>query len=150
MVGPGTGVAPFRAFIQERAQILSEGATKVGRMSLFLGCRHSQEGVLYKEEWKAWTKQLQHTLELVTAFSRETSHKVYVQQRVKEYANTVNDLLLRRAMIYLCGDATRIAREVQTVLAEMVSEQRKISSVQGEAVIKKIKEDHSYQEDVWE
>ncbi|KAF5529472.1 NADPH-cytochrome P450 reductase [Fusarium phyllophilum] len=150
MVGPGTGVAPFRAFIQERAQILSEGATKVGRMLLFFGCRHSQEDVMYKEEWKAWTNQLQDTFELVTAFSRETSHKVYVQQRLKEYANTVNDLLLRGAMIYLCADATRMAREVQTVLAEIVSEQPKISSVQGEAVINKMREDHSYQEDVWE
>lgn len=87
--------------------------------------------------------------ELVTAFSREGPKKVYVQHRLKERAAEINDLLLQKAYFYVCGDAANMAREVNTILGQIISEQRGIPESKGEEIVKSMRSSNAYQEDVW-
>ncbi|KAF5096238.1 hypothetical protein D0Z00_002848 [Geotrichum galactomycetum] len=166
MIGPGTGVAPFRAFVHERATLAAKG-TPIGPALLFFGCRSSKEDFLYEEEWTQYSKDTPDDLikyledegrspltessflKLETAFSRETSQKVYVQHRLKEHAKLVNKLLKSGAFFYVCGDAQRMARDVQSTLIDIISEQRSISRSKAEDVVKNMRTQNLYQEDVW-
>ncbi|MCJ1381149.1 NADPH-cytochrome P450 reductase [Xylographa soralifera] len=149
MVGPGSGVAPFRGFVQERAAQASSGE-KVGKTILFFGCRRSTEDFLYKDEWDKFAADLGSSFELVTAFSREQSQKIYVQHRLKENAKEVNDLLQnQKANFYVCGDAANMAREVSNNLVQIISEERGIPVEKAEDVVKSMRSSGQYQEDVW-
>ncbi|KAG5962043.1 hypothetical protein E4U56_003561 [Claviceps arundinis] len=148
MVGPGTGVAPFRGFIQERAKQAQNG-TSVGKTILFFGCRKRSEDFLYESEFEEYKKTLGDNLEIVTAFSREGSEKVYVQHRLKERSKEVGELLSQRAYFYVCGDAAHMAREVNTVLAQILAESRGVSEAKGEEIVKNMRAANQYQEDVW-
>ncbi|KAJ9132421.1 NADPH--cytochrome P450 reductase [Pleurostoma richardsiae] len=110
MIGPGTGVAPFRAFIQERAARVQDGVS-IGKCVLFYGCRTESEDFIYRNEWEEHKGVLGNSFELYTAFSRQTSTKFYVQHLLVEHANHVLPLLLDgEGYLYICGD-TRMARE---------------------------------------
>ncbi|KAJ5348971.1 hypothetical protein MYU51_011699 [Penicillium brevicompactum] len=148
MVGPGTGVAPFRGFIQERAALAAKGE-KVGTTLLFFGCRKSDEDFIYQDEFKTWQAQMGDSLKIVTAFSREGSKKVYVQHRLKEQATLVSELLKQKANFYVCGDAANMAREVNLVLGHIIAEQRGMPAEKGEEMVKHMRSSGSYQEDVW-
>ncbi|KND88758.1 NADPH--cytochrome P450 reductase [Tolypocladium ophioglossoides CBS 100239] len=148
MIGPGTGVAPFRGFVQERARQAQDGA-EVGRTLLFFGCRKSTEDFMYESEWAEYKKALGDKFEMITAFSREGKKKVYVQHRLKERAEEVNELLTQKAFFYVCGDAANMAREVNTVLAQIIAEGRGVSEQKGEEVVKHMRAANQYQEDVW-
>jgi len=148
MIGPGTGVAPFRGFVQERAAYAAAG-DKVGKTLLFFGCRNSKEDFLYEDEWADLKKTLGDSFELVTAFSREGSPKVYVQHRLHEYADEVNDLLKAGAYIYVCGDAAHMARDVNATFGKIISEKRGLTEAQGDEVVKRMRAANQYQEDVW-
>ncbi|KAK3180444.1 hypothetical protein K4F52_008172 [Lecanicillium sp. MT-2017a] len=148
MIGPGTGVAPFRAFVQERAKQAQDGA-EVGKTMLFFGCRKSTEDFLYESEWEEYKKILGDKFEIITAFSRQSSKKVYVQHRLKERSAEVNELLQKKAFFYVCGDAARMAREVNAVLAQIIAEGRGVSEAKGEEVVKSMRAANQYQEDVW-
>ncbi|KAF7187504.1 NADPH--cytochrome P450 reductase [Pseudocercospora fuligena] len=148
MVGPGTGVAPFRGFVQERAQQAKNGEN-VGRTILFFGCRNRTEDFIYEKEWEQWTKDMGGAFELVCAFSRETEKKVYVQHRLKERAEEINKLLEQKAYFYVCGDAANMAREVNEILAQIISEQRGVDKKKGEDIVKSMRAANQYQEDVW-
>ncbi|KAJ5083384.1 hypothetical protein N7456_012811 [Penicillium angulare] len=148
MVGPGTGVAPFRGFIQERAALAAKGE-KVGTTVLFFGCRKQDEDFLYQDEFKTYQEQLGDSLKIITAFSREGSQKVYVQHRLKENAPLVSELLKQKANFYVCGDAANMAREVNLVLGHIIAEQRGMPAEKGEEMVKHMRSSGSYQEDVW-
>ncbi|KAK4494163.1 hypothetical protein PRZ48_014461 [Zasmidium cellare] len=148
MVGPGTGVAPFRGFVQERAQQAQNGEN-VGKTILFFGCRNRTEDFIYKDEWEKWSKDLNGQFELVTAFSREQEKKVYVQHRLRERAEEINKLLEQKAYFYVCGDAANMAREVNDILAQIISEQRGVDKKKGEDIVKSMRASNQYQEDVW-
>lgn len=148
MIGPGTGVAPFRGFIQERAALAARG-DKVGTTILFYGCRKREEDFLYKDEWKAYEDKLGDSLKIIVAFSREGSQKVYVQHKLREHAAIVNDLLKQKATFYVCGDAANMAREVNVVLGEIIADQRGLPLQKGEEIVKHMRSSGSYQEDVW-
>ncbi|KAK3390950.1 NADPH-cytochrome P450 reductase [Podospora didyma] len=148
MVGPGTGVAPFRGFIRERKKQVENGET-VGKTILFFGCRKRSEDFIYDKEWKEAKKVLGEKFEIVTAFSRDGPKKVYVQHRLKERAQEVNELLEKKAYFYVCGDAANMAREVNTVLGQILAEQRGISDAKAEEVVKNMRAANQYQEDVW-
>ncbi|KAF8463505.1 hypothetical protein BDZ91DRAFT_784063 [Kalaharituber pfeilii] len=148
MVGPGTGVAPFRAFVQERAAHAAKGE-KVGRTLLFFGCRRRNEDFLYENEWKSYGETMGGAFSLITAFSREGPNKVYVQHRLEEHAKEVNELLQQGAYFYVCGDAANMAREVNTTLAKIISKERGLPSAQGEEIVKRMRTSNLYQEDVW-
>lgn len=166
MIGPGTGVAPFRGFIRERGQAAAKG-TPVGPALMFFGCRSSKEDFLYEDEWAQYSKNTpadlvsyledkekkpltdSSFLKLECAFSREGPKKVYVQHKLRENAELVNKLLKAGAFFYVCGDAQRMARDVQTTLVDIISEQRGISKQKAEDVVKNMKTQNLYQEDVW-
>lgn len=95
------------------------------------------------------SKKLGDSFKLITAFSRETSQKVYVQHRLKEHAELVSDLLSKKANFYVCGDAANMAREVNVVLGQILAEQRGLKPEKGEELVKHMRNTGSYQEDVW-
>ncbi|KAK9320725.1 hypothetical protein V1517DRAFT_197856 [Lipomyces orientalis] len=148
MVGPGTGVAPFRGFVHERAAQAGAGVP-VGTSLLFFGSRNRTEDFLYSEEWEALGEKLGDKFKLVTAFSREGPEKVYVQHRLVENADLVNKLLQDGAYFYVCGDASRMAKDVSASLAKIISQQRDIAEEQGEEIVKSMRAQNLYQEDVW-
>ncbi|VUC37788.1 unnamed protein product [Clonostachys rosea] len=148
MIGPGTGVAPFRGFVQERAEVFKQGR-EIGDMLLFFGCRESTQDFLYKDEWVEHQKTLGDKFEMVTAFSREYSEKVYVQHRLKELSKEVYFLLEKGACIYVCGDAARMAKDVNNVLIRVVAEGRGVEYSEAEEIVKGYRAANRYQEDVW-
>jgi sulfite reductase (NADPH) flavoprotein alpha-component len=117
MVGPGTGIAPFRAFLEQRAL---DGAT--GRNWLVFGEQHRATDFLYEDEFMAFQKKgVLHRLDL--AFSRDQAQKVYVQHRLKEQARLLWDWLQNGACFYVCGDAHRMAKDVHQTLIDIAREQ---------------------------
>lgn len=148
MIGPGTGVAPFRGFIRERKKLAENGQT-VGKSILFFGCRRSTEDFMYQKEWEEVKQVLGDKFELVTAFSREGSKKVYVQHRLKERSKEINALLDQKAFFYVCGDAANMAREVNATLAQILADERGISKSKAEEIVKQMRASNQYQEDVW-
>jgi sulfite reductase (NADPH) flavoprotein alpha-component len=113
MIGPGTGVAPFRAFVQERS---AAGAS--GRNWLFFGNPHFDSDFLYQTEWQRALKEGDlHRLDL--AFSRDQSEKVYVQDKLLAAASDVYQWLQNGAHLYVCGDATRMAKDVHAALLQV-------------------------------
>lgn len=96
-----------------------------------------------------YKQALGDSFELFTAFSRETSEKVYVQQRIAEQASLVNELLQQKANFYVCGDAANMAREVNIMLGKIVAEKRGLSTEKGEELVKSMRSSNQYQEDVW-
>jgi sulfite reductase (NADPH) flavoprotein alpha-component len=113
MIGPGTGVAPFRAFVQER-----EETAATGRNWLFFGNRHFAQDFLYQTEWQAALKKgWLHKLDL--AFSRDTAEKIYVQQRLRERGSELYAWLENGAHLYVCGDSTHMAKDVHGALVDI-------------------------------
>lgn len=149
LIGPGTGVAPMRGFIRERVQQAANDS-KIGKTILFYGCRNSNEDFLYKDEWSEYSKKLGSSFEMHTAFSREDpKKKVYVQHKIMENAKEINKLLLEGAYIYVCGDASKMARDVQHTLTEIISKERNIPEERGAELVRGLKVQNRYQEDVW-
>ncbi|CAN9210661.1 unnamed protein product [Alternaria alternata] len=148
MVGPGTGVAPFRGFIQERAAQAKAGQN-VGKTVLFFGCRKQSEDFMYADEWKQYQADLGDKFEMYTAFSRDGPKKVYVQNKLEEAGEEVNKLLEQKAYFYVCGDAAHMAREVNTLLGKIISKYRNVSETKGEEIVKAMRASNQYQEDVW-
>lgn len=148
MIGPGTGVAPFRGFVQERAALAEKGES-VGKTVLFFGCRKSSEDFLYQDEWKEYAAKLGDAFSLITAFSREGPEKVYVQHRLAENAKEVNELIKQGAYFYVCGDAAHMAREVNTTLGKILASERGLPEEQGHELVKRLRSSNLYQEDVW-
>ncbi|KAI8092523.1 uncharacterized protein BX664DRAFT_384075 [Halteromyces radiatus] len=148
MVGPGTGVAPFRGFVRERALQKKEGKS-VGPTILFFGCRHSQKDFLYADEWPALFETLGEDSQLITAFSRETDHKVYVQHRLQEHGQQMWEYILQGAYIYVCGDAKNMARDVQQAFVAFAQTHGGKDEEKANAFIKQLRTSGRYQEDVW-
>jgi NADPH-ferrihemoprotein reductase len=89
------------------------------------------------------------SFEMLTAFSRDGAEKVYVQHLLKQRAVEIDRLLQQKAYFYVCGDAANMAREVNTTLAQIISEQRGVSSSKAEEIVKAMRNSNAYQEDVW-
>ncbi|MFC7755310.1 diflavin oxidoreductase [Tsukamurella soli] len=143
MVGPGTGIAPFRGFLHERA---ARGAT--GRNWLFFGDRHRATDYLYEEELAGF--QASGVLDrLDLAFSRDTIEKLYVQARMAENAAELWEWLSAGACLYVCGDATRMAHDVDAALHRIVVQQGAMDTEAASAYVKQLKRDHRYMRDVW-
>lgn len=149
MIGPGTGVAPFRGFVRDRVKMAQNGTKNLGKALLFYGSRNSEEDFLYKEEWPKYAKTLGESFELITAFSRETAKKVYVQHKLKERSSEIAELLGHNAFVYVCGDAARMAKDVSNVLAEILSGSKGLTLGEGHELLKSLKTTNRYQEDVW-
>ena len=143
MIGAGTGVAPYRAFMQERE---AHGAG--GKNWLFFGERNFRTDFLYQSEWQAWLKD--GTLgRMDVAFSRDRSDKVYVQHRMKEQARDLFAWLEDGAHVYVCGDAAHLAPDVHAALIDVVACEAHIGREAAEDYIRSLQADHRYQRDVY-
>jgi sulfite reductase (NADPH) flavoprotein alpha-component len=143
MVGPGTGIAPFRAFIEERS-----AAQAAGESWLFFGDQHYNEDFLYQLEWQDQLKNGALS-RIDVAFSRDQPEKVYVQHKLAEHANDIWQWLQKGAHFYVCGDATYMAKDVHQTLLEIVASKGEMSSEEAEAYVAALKKDKRYQRDVY-
>ncbi len=142
MVGPGTGIAPFRAFIEERNYQRQQGLS-VGLDWLFFGDQRRAYDFLYEEELLGYEKQA--VLRLSTAFSRDQEQKIYVQNRLKENSKEIYAWLKSSAYFYVCGDARRMAKDVDAALREILSE----NGEDAESFIQELKNSGRYCRDVY-
>ncbi|MGK2882412.1 MAG: diflavin oxidoreductase [Mycobacterium sp.] len=143
MVGPGTGIAPFRAFLQERSQ---RGAT--GRNWLFFGDQHRAHDFIYDDELSAWQASgVLNRLDL--AFSRDQSDKVYVQTRMLEQGKELFGWLESGAHFYVCGDATQMAKDVDKALHDVVVEHGGLDRDEATEYVNTLKKEKRYVRDVY-
>jgi sulfite reductase (NADPH) flavoprotein alpha-component len=143
MIGPGSGVAPFRAFVQERA---ITGAA--GRNWLFFGNPHRRTDFLYQLEWQQAVKR-GHLHQLDVAFSRDQEHKVYVQHRIRERGRELWSWLKAGAHLYVCGDAARMAPDVHDALVEVAVEHGGKAHADAEDWFKNLMSEGRYVRDVY-
>ncbi|MBB6055577.1 assimilatory sulfite reductase (NADPH) flavoprotein subunit [Tolumonas osonensis] len=143
MVGPGTGIAPFRSFIQERD---AQGAE--GKNWLFFGNPHFTQDFLYQVEWQKYVKSGLLT-KIDLAFSRDQDKKIYVQDKLKAKGAEVWQWLQDGAHFYVCGDANRMAKDVHEALVNIVAEHGGKSAEQAEEYVNELRRAKRYQRDVY-
>ncbi|MEZ5470297.1 MAG: assimilatory sulfite reductase (NADPH) flavoprotein subunit [Marinicella sp.] len=143
MIGPGTGVAPFRAFLQQR-----EALEHSGENWLLFGNPSFENDFLYQLEWQKFI-QSGVLNKMDVAFSRDQEHKVYVQHRLEQQAKEVWQWLQRGAHIYLCGDKNRMAKDVESTLLNIIQQHGELSAEQATDYLKDLKRAKRYQKDVY-
>ncbi|GAO43874.1 NADPH--sulfite reductase flavoprotein alpha-component [Flavihumibacter petaseus NBRC 106054] len=143
MVGPGTGIAPFRAFVEERAE---EGSG--GKNWLFFGDQHFTTDFLYQTEWQRFIKQ-GNLQKMNTAFSRDTRQKVYVQHRMQQHSSELYRWLEEGAHFYVCGDAKRMAKDVKQSLINIVQQEGGKDEAAAAEYVKQLVKTGRYQEDTY-
>ncbi len=142
MVGPGTGIAPFRAFLEERR---ATGAT--GKNMLFFGEQRSASDFYYRDELEAMVKD--DFLTLHTAFSRDQKEKIYVQQRMLENSVQIFELLEQGAYFYVCGDASRMAKDVDLALHKIIERSSGRTIDEAQEYMQKLRSAKRYLRDVY-
>ncbi|XP_062329842.1 P450 (cytochrome) oxidoreductase b [Osmerus eperlanus] len=148
MVGPGTGIAPFMGFIQERGWLIEQGK-ELGETVLYFGCRHKNEDYIYQEELEE-AEKTGVLSQLNIAFSRDQEQKVYVQHLLRNNKEHLWKLIhTDNAHIYICGDARNMARDVQTAFYEMAEELGGMTRAQATDYVKKLMTKGRYSQDVW-
>jgi sulfite reductase (NADPH) flavoprotein alpha-component len=144
MIGPGTGIAPFRAFLQDRH---ATGAK--GKNWLFFGSQREKCDYAYKEDWERFTRDGLLT-KLDCAWSRDQTHKIYVQNKMLEHAPEIWKWIDGEgAQFFVCGDAKRMAKDVDAALRKIVQEQGGKSVDEANAYVEKLKTDKRYKRDVY-
>ncbi|WP_145317944.1 assimilatory sulfite reductase (NADPH) flavoprotein subunit [Paenibacillus xylanexedens] len=143
MVGPGTGVAPFRSFLGEREETGAEGKTW-----LFYGDQHFSTDFLYQTEWQRWLKDGVLT-KMDVAFSRDTEQKVYVQHRMLEHSKELYQWLQEGASVYICGDEKKMAHDVHAALTTILEQEGGLSPEQASEYLTRLQQDKRYQRDVY-
>ncbi|MDX2044550.1 MAG: cytochrome P450 [Acidobacteriota bacterium] len=147
MIGPGTGLAPFRGFLQERLALKTAGKT-IGRSLLFFGCRHPQQDFIYQDELNRFVES--GVTELSCAFSRvEGQKKQYVQDDVYARRDDIWQMLSAGAVIYVCGDASRMAPDVRRTFAAIYQEKTGANATAAEAWLNELTAQNRYLVDVW-
>ena len=143
MVGPGTGLAPFRGFLQERAVLHEQGAA-LGAAVLFYGCRHPLEDFAYQAELEEYAEH--GICQLVTAFSRHQEQKIYVQHRILEHKEQVWQLFEQGCSVYVCGDGGQMAPAVRATFAQIYQEK---TGQDAESWLRGLETGGRYMVDVW-
>jgi sulfite reductase (NADPH) flavoprotein alpha-component len=143
MVGPGTGAAPFRSFMQEREEIGAEGKTW-----MFFGDQHFVTDFLYQTEWQKWLANGTLT-KMDVAFSRDTAEKVYVQHRMLEHSQELFEWLQEGAHLYICGDEKHMAHDVHSTLIEIIEKEGGFSREKAEEYLAEMQQHKRYQRDVY-
>ncbi len=142
MVGPGTGIAPFRAFLHER-----KATAAPGKNWLFFGDQQSASDFLYRDELESFQRD-RYLARLDTAFSRDQQEKIYVQNRMLENAAELFSWLENGAHFYVCGDAKRMAKDVDAALHKIIELTGRTPDQSAE-YIQKLKSEKRYQRDVY-
>lgn len=143
MIGPGTGVAPFRSYMQEREELGLSGNTW-----LFFGEQHFTTDFLYQTEWQAWLKD-ETLAKLDLAFSRDTEEKIYVQHRIAQQSELFYEWLQDGAAIYVCGDEKHMAKDVHDTIRSVIEQEGDMSETDAEAYLTQMKQEKRYQRDVY-
>ncbi|RNB87469.1 assimilatory sulfite reductase (NADPH) flavoprotein subunit [Brevibacillus fluminis] len=143
MIGPGTGVAPFRAFLGEREEVGAKGKTW-----LFYGDQHFATDFLYQLDWQRWLKEGVLT-RMDVAFSRDTSEKVYVQHRMLEKSKEIYQWLQDGAHLYVCGDEKKMAHDVHAALVTILQQEGGLDAEEAVAYLKQLQQEKRYQRDVY-
>ena len=143
MVGPGTGIAPFRAFVEER-----KATNATGKNWLFFGDQHYSTDFLYQSEWQNYLNEGILT-KLDVAFSRDQKEKIYVQNRMLDNSRELFAWLEKGAYFYVCGDATRMANDVDDALHDIIEKEGGLEQEDAKAYVKKLKDEKRYLRDVY-
>ncbi len=143
MIGPGTGIAPFRSFLFHRRAL---GHT--GHNWLFFGERSAATDFLYRDEWKSMLAD-GHLTRLDTAFSRDQAHKIYVQDRMLENGALFWSWLQDGASLFVCGDANHMAKDVDHALHRIVEHHGNLKAEDAKAFVQTLKDQHRYHRDVY-
>lgn len=143
MVGPGTGVAPFRSFMQER-----EEAGIQGKSWMFFGDQHFVTDFLYQTEWQKWLKSGVLS-KMDVAFSRDTDEKVYVQNRMLEHSGELFNWLQEGAAVYICGDEKNMAHDVHETLIGIIQKEGSMSHEEAVSYLSNMQKEKRYQRDVY-
>ena len=142
MIGPGTGVAPYRAFMHER-----EVRKASGRNWLFFGEWHQATEFFYEKEWQEFIAM--EKLRLDTAFSRDQEHKIYVQHKMLEHGKEFFEWIDDGAYVYVCGDAHRMAKDVDVMLHVIIKEYGKLDDVGAKDYVKRLRAEKRYLRDIY-
>lgn len=149
MIGPGTGVAPFIGFLQHRFLQTKERNIKFGCAWLFYGCRYSERDFLYKKEMEEYLQNGTLT-KLFTCFSRDGPKRVYVQDLIKQHGKDfINMVVHDNAVVYVCGDATNMAKDVRKMIVSCLVDFQKLSEVEAENFMKNLEQTKRYIQDIW-
>ncbi|WP_117168688.1 assimilatory sulfite reductase (NADPH) flavoprotein subunit [Paraliobacillus sediminis] len=143
MIGAGTGVAPYRAFLQEREEIEADG-----KAWLFFGDQHFVSDFLYQIEWQKWLKDGVLS-KMDVAFSRDTDQKVYVQDRMLEQSKELYQWIQDGAHVYVCGDEKHMAKDVQATLLSIFEKEGGMNAEQAELFLTTMRKEKRYQRDVY-
>jgi cytochrome P450/NADPH-cytochrome P450 reductase len=146
MIGPGTGLAPFRGFLQQRAYFKAQGEA-LGPALLFFGCRHPDQDFLYADELKAFADQ--GIVELHVAFSRLGETKTYVQHRIAEQSARVAELIDAGAIIFVCGDGSKMEPDVKRALMALHAQRAGVDEEAARRWIEELGSEGRYVLDVW-
>lgn len=143
MIGSGTGIAPFRSFVQQRATDEAEG-----KNWLIFGNQHFASDFLYQTEWQQFAKDgFLHKYSF--AWSRDQEQKIYVQDKIREEAETLWQWLQQGAYLYVCGDASRMAKDVNQALLDVIAQQGNLNADEAEEYLDNLREEKRYQRDVY-
>jgi cytochrome P450/NADPH-cytochrome P450 reductase len=146
MIGPGTGIAPFRGFLGEREALVAQGKV-LGPAMMFFGCRHPEQDFIYREELEAFAKA--GIADLHVAFSRQEKKKTYVQDMIREQRDAVWALIEQGARIYVCGDGSRMEPDVRRALSLIYSEEMDVGAEAANAWLDELANQGRYNLDVW-
>lgn len=146
MIGPGTGLAPFRGFLQQRAALRDQGET-LGKALLLFGCRHPGQDFLYRDELEAAAAD--GLTDLLTAFSRADGQRVYVQDLLRRERDRVWSLLEAGAVVYVCGDGSHMEPDVKRSLATLYAEVNDTDAAAADAWLETLRQEGRYRLDVW-
>eukprot|EP01137_Pigoraptor_chileana_P000700 Opistho-2@37287 len=148
MIGPGTGLAPFRGFIQDRAAASAPAGGSKGAMVLFFGCRNRASDFIYEDELRAFESS--GAVALHVAFSRDQATKDYVTHHLRNNKDRIWELIDKQGgHLYVCGDGRHMSKDVHALLLGIVMEKTGGSAADGEKYIKKLQTTGRYQQDVW-
>ncbi|WP_298335106.1 cytochrome P450 [uncultured Erythrobacter sp.] len=146
MIGPGTGIAPFRSFLQQRDHLHQQGAV-LGEAHVFFGCRHPDIDYLYRDELNDFHER--GIAKVHTAFSRLNGQKTYVQDLIFQEAGALWAMIEAGAYIYICGDGAKMEPEVRQALVTICSEKKGLDKLQAEAWFDALMDEERYLLDVW-